>query len=124
MEARRVRLPGCSGEAGVPVWKTEFLSVAMLGRPRLAATRDGQFESFKWAAIELLRFAASLVGPDHGVVTVLLVSFDTVGTISFNSHGVPSHGSENQLHPPLYVSGPLAGCFFSDVLDSSPLRFG
>ena len=30
MEARRVRLPGCRGEAGVPVWKTEFLSVAML----------------------------------------------------------------------------------------------
>jgi hypothetical protein len=34
------------------------------------ATCDGQVESFKWAAIELLRFAAFLVGPDHGVVTV------------------------------------------------------
>ncbi len=75
------------------------------------ATCDSQLESFKGAAIELPRFAF-LVGPDHGVVTVVLVTFDGVGTVSVNSHGVPSHGSKNQLHPSLYVSGPLAGRFF------------
>jgi len=76
------------------------------------ATCDGQCERFKWTAIELLRFAASLIGPDHGVETVLLVTFNAVGTVSLNSLGMPSHGLENQLHPSLYVSGPTVGRFF------------
>ena len=86
MEARKVRLPGCSGEAGLRCGKQNSFPWLCQGVLVLLATRDGQFESFKWAAIELLRFAASLVGPDHGVVTVLLVSFDTVGTIPTACH--------------------------------------
>jgi hypothetical protein len=61
----------------------------------ILATCEGQFVRFKWAASELLRFADFLVRPDYGVATVLLVTFDAVGTVSFNSHGF-----ENQLHPP------------------------
>jgi hypothetical protein len=98
-------------EAEVPVWK-QLLPWLRPGVLVFLATIDGQCERFKWTAIELLRFAASLIGPDHGAETVILVAFDAVGTASLNSHGMPSHGFENQLHPSLYVSGPVAGRFF------------
>jgi hypothetical protein len=112
---------GFSGRAGDGVENRIAFRRLRSGVLVFLATCDGQFERFKWAAIELLGFVASLVGPDHGVVTVLLVTFDGVGMVPFNSHGVPSHGSENQRHSSFLRFRSLFGLLFSQRKDPLPV---